>query len=129
MQFLIVVPTSFLNRAGGGGTTEWALTVAAVPISLLVVSPLIALLDLQGGRWADYCALWQIAGCILAVKRELKWLMAPCLLILLAGTAYFCFKLASLWLPKTRRYFDSTRNTLAVFCVLQLSSPPFPTFL
>lgn len=58
----------------------------------------------------------KVATCILAVKREIRWLLALCLAVLLAGIAYFAYKLASLWLPRTRHYFDSTRNTLAVFC-------------
>jgi hypothetical protein len=65
-------------------------------------------------RLTPFCP--QIATTIFAVKREIRWLLTVDLTVLCAGIAYFSYKLASLWLPRTRRYFDTTRNTLAVFC-------------
>ncbi|KAL7413714.1 hypothetical protein BDY24DRAFT_49506 [Mrakia frigida] len=119
-QFIILVP-SFLERQGGGGRAEFILTIVALPISILVT-----------------------VLCIFAAKREVKWLMSFCLfvfpfaslssslpslhpsdppfpspsptrLVFVGGMAYAIYKFISLFLPATRRYFDSTRRTLGVF--------------
>ncbi|KLT40956.1 hypothetical protein CC85DRAFT_248507 [Cutaneotrichosporon oleaginosum] len=42
-------------------------------------------------------------------------LMLVSLFLLFAGEAYFVYKLASLWLPRTAKLYTSTRATLAVF--------------
>lgn len=42
--------------------------------------------------------------------------MAACLILMLGGEAYFVYKLASLWMPKTAGLYKNTKITMAVFC-------------
>ncbi|KAG8747402.1 hypothetical protein FRC10_001073 [Ceratobasidium sp. 414] len=87
MQLLIVV----LNKR----STEFGLTVAAIPIVLLL-----------------------LVACGIAVKREIKWLMTCSLVLMLGAQAYFLYKFSRLFIGQTRAQYVSTRATLATVSII-----------
>ncbi|OJT06077.1 UPF0658 Golgi apparatus membrane protein C23H3.04 [Trametes pubescens] len=86
MQLLIIV----LQR----NTAEFGLTVAAIPIVLVL-----------------------LIGAGLAVQREIKWLMSISLVLMLAAESYF-FKLVRFYEPASRDQYITVRATLTTFTII-----------
>lgn len=87
MQLLIIV----LQR----NTAEFGLTVAAIPIVLVL-----------------------LIGAGLAVQREIKWLMSISLVLMLAAESYFIFKLVRFYEPVSRDQYITVRATLTTFTII-----------
>ncbi|THH01435.1 hypothetical protein EW026_g1278 [Hermanssonia centrifuga] len=73
-------------------SAEFGLTIAAIPVVLTL-----------------------LAGCGIAVKREIKWLMSVSLVLMLAAETYFIYKLVRFYEPDSREQYQTTRATLTVF--------------
>ncbi|KAI1795937.1 hypothetical protein LXA43DRAFT_970341 [Ganoderma leucocontextum] len=86
MQLLIVV----LAR----NTAEFGLTVAAIPIVLVL-----------------------LIGCGFAVQREIKWLMTISLILMLAAESYF-YKLVRFYEPSSEAQYETVRATLTTFTII-----------
>ncbi|KAI0670445.1 hypothetical protein C8Q78DRAFT_125560 [Trametes maxima] len=86
MQLLIVV----LQR----NTAEFGLTVAAIPIVLVL-----------------------LIGAGIAVQREIKWIMSIALVLMLAAESYF-FKLVRFYEPSSREQYQTVRATLTTFTII-----------
>ncbi|KAI0807376.1 hypothetical protein C8Q74DRAFT_1362887 [Fomes fomentarius] len=86
MQLLIVVLAT--------STAEFGLTVAAIPIVLVL-----------------------LIGCGLAVQREIKWLMTVSLILMLAAQSYF-YKLIRFYEPSSREIYANVRSTLTTFTII-----------
>ncbi|EMD38539.1 hypothetical protein CERSUDRAFT_82818 [Gelatoporia subvermispora B] len=78
-------------------SAEFGLTIAAIPIVLVL-----------------------LAGCGLAVQREIKSLMTVSLVIMLAAEAYFVYKLIRFYEPDSEGQYVTTRATLTVFTIVAL---------
>jgi len=76
-------------------TAEFGLTIAAIPIVLIL-----------------------LIGFGIALKREIKWLMTISLILMAAALSYFIFKFVRYYSPSTRGQYESTRNTLTVFTIV-----------
>ncbi|KAH9854170.1 hypothetical protein C2E23DRAFT_819858 [Lenzites betulinus] len=87
MQLLIVV----LSK----NTAEFGLTVAAIPIVLVL-----------------------LVGAGLAVQREIKWLMSISLVLMLAAESYFIFKLVRFYEPASKEQYETVRATLTTFTLI-----------
>jgi len=87
MQLIILVLAS--------NSTEFGLTVAAIPIVLIL-----------------------LVGAGIAVQREIKWLMSISLVIMLAAETYFIYKLVRFYEPSSREEYVSTRATLTFFTII-----------
>ncbi|WWD19623.1 hypothetical protein CI109_104085 [Kwoniella shandongensis] len=61
--------------------------------------------------------IFSIFLCGWALKAENKPTMGFCLFLMVAGIAYFIYKLASLWLPKTSTLYINTKITMAIFSI------------
>ncbi|PIL23929.1 hypothetical protein GSI_13680 [Ganoderma sinense ZZ0214-1] len=86
MQLLIVVLAK--------NTAEFGLTVAAIPIVLVL-----------------------LIGCGLAVQREIKWLMTISLILMLAAESYF-YKLVRFYDPNSEAQYETVRATLTTFTII-----------
>jgi len=73
-------------------TAEFGVTIAAIPIVLFL-----------------------LGACVLALKREIKWLMVLCLILFCLSQGYFIFKFVRYYEPATRHLYDTTRATISVF--------------
>ncbi|KAI0302014.1 hypothetical protein BC826DRAFT_493297 [Russula brevipes] len=89
IQLLIVV----LSK----DSTEFGLTVAAIPVVLLL-----------------------LIGCGLAVQREIKSLMVFSLCLMLASETYFIYKMVRFYDPSSEAQFETTRATLTVFTIVSM---------
>lgn len=76
-------------------TGEFGATIAAIPIVILL-----------------------LGTCFIALKREIKWLMAICLLLFCLSQGYFIFKFVRFYSPSSREQYATTRATLTVFTIL-----------
>ncbi|KDQ60834.1 hypothetical protein JAAARDRAFT_31823 [Jaapia argillacea MUCL 33604] len=76
-------------------TVEFGLTIAAVPIVLFL-----------------------LIAAIIAVQREIKWLMGVSLVLMLAAQAYCIYKLVRFYEPDSSYLYLSTRATLTFFTVM-----------
>ncbi|WWD03644.1 hypothetical protein V865_001699 [Kwoniella europaea PYCC6329] len=59
-------------------------------------------------------------GCGWALRKENKPMMAACLVLMVAGIAYFIYKLATLWLPRTEGLYSNTKITMAIFSIFSI---------
>jgi len=80
-----------LSRSGA----EFPLTIIAIPIVLVLLT-----------------------FCVIAVKREIKWLMTISLILMLPAEAYFLYKFSRLFAPESQEAYSSTRATLATFTIV-----------
>ncbi|KZS89932.1 hypothetical protein SISNIDRAFT_458249 [Sistotremastrum niveocremeum HHB9708] len=80
-----------LNR----DSAEFGVTIAAIPVVMIL-----------------------LVGSAIALKREIKWLMAFSLLLFCASQAYFIFKFVRYYSPSTEAQYVSTRATLSVFTII-----------
>ncbi|KAI0748058.1 hypothetical protein C8Q80DRAFT_1169868 [Daedaleopsis nitida] len=87
MQLLIVVLAT--------STTEFGLTIAAIPIVLVL-----------------------LIGCGVAVQREIKWLMTVSLILMLAAESYFIYKLVRFYEPNSSYLYATVRSTLTTFTII-----------
>ncbi|TBU50704.1 hypothetical protein BD309DRAFT_6066 [Dichomitus squalens] len=87
MQLLIVVLAK--------DTAEFGLTVAAIPIVLVLLS-----------------------GAGFAVQREIKWLMSISLILMLAAESYFIYKLVRFYEPSSEAQYETVRATLTTFTII-----------
>lgn len=78
-------------------SAEFGLTIAAIPVVLVL-----------------------LIGCGIAVKREVKWLMAFSLFLMLASETYFIFKLVRFYEPSSEAQYETTRATLTVFTIVSI---------
>ncbi|PWN20284.1 hypothetical protein BCV69DRAFT_283160 [Microstroma glucosiphilum] len=78
---------------------EFALTIAAIPAAIVV--------------------LFLSA---IAVQKELRSLMSFCVLCMLAGIAYFIFKITRIFEPETEQQYRTVRLSLTFFSVLSILS-------
>jgi hypothetical protein len=89
MQLLILV----LSK----NSTEFGLTVAAIPVVLVL-----------------------LIGCGIAVQREIKSLMTFSLFLMLASETYFVYKLVRFYEPSSDGEYITTRATLTVFTIVAM---------
>ncbi|KAG6335359.1 hypothetical protein ID866_3722 [Astraeus odoratus] len=75
-------------------SAEFGLTIAAIPVVLIL-----------------------LAGCAYAVQREVKWLMAASLALMVAAMTYL-YKLVRFYDPASASQYLSTRATLTVFTIV-----------
>ncbi|ORX40555.1 hypothetical protein BD324DRAFT_7537 [Kockovaella imperatae] len=59
-------------------------------------------------------------ACGWALRKENKSLMAICLVFMVAGLAYFIYKLASMFLPSTENLYINTKITMTIFSVFAI---------
>ncbi|OCF77306.1 hypothetical protein I204_01293 [Kwoniella mangroviensis CBS 8886] len=59
-------------------------------------------------------------GCGWALRKENRPMMAACLVLMVAGIAYFIYKLATLWLPRTEGLYSNTKITMAIFSIFSI---------
>ncbi|WWC72007.1 uncharacterized protein I206_105966 [Kwoniella pini CBS 10737] len=59
-------------------------------------------------------------GCGWALRKENKPIMYVCLVLEVAGIAYFVYKLATLWLPRTEGLYSNTKITMAIFSIFSI---------
>jgi len=76
-------------------TAEFGVTIAAIPVVLFL-----------------------LGACVLALKREIKWLMMICLVLFCLSQGYFIFKLVRYYEPETRNQYSTTRATLTVITIV-----------
>ncbi|KAK8853207.1 hypothetical protein IAR55_003909 [Kwoniella newhampshirensis] len=58
--------------------------------------------------------------CGWALRAENRPTMGLCLFLMIAGIAYFIYKLASLWLPRTSTLYINTKITMAIFSIFAI---------
>ncbi|OCF39163.1 hypothetical protein I317_07023 [Kwoniella heveanensis CBS 569] len=58
--------------------------------------------------------------CGWALRKENKYLMSGCLVLMVAGIVYFIYKLSTLWLPRTQGLYKNTRITMAIFSIFSV---------
>jgi len=76
-------------------SAEFGVTIAAIPVVLIL-----------------------LVFCVIALKREIKWLMTISLILMLAAESYFVFKLVRMYSDETRDMYESTRTTLTFSTVI-----------
>lgn len=76
-------------------SAEFGITIAAIPVVLIL-----------------------LAGCTYAVKREIRWIMALSLILMVAAMSYFLYKLVRFYEPSSSQQYLSTRVTLTVFTIV-----------
>jgi len=76
-------------------SAEFVITIAAIPIVLVL-----------------------LVLCGVAVQREIKWVMSVSLMMMVAASSYFLFKLVRFYEPSTRDQYITTRATLTTFTVV-----------
>jgi len=76
-------------------TGEFGATIAAIPIVIIL-----------------------LGTCVVALKREIKWLMLVCLALFCLSQAYFIFKFVRYYAPSTKDQYSTTRATLTVFTII-----------
>ncbi|KAF8636604.1 hypothetical protein AX17_003414 [Amanita inopinata Kibby_2008] len=76
-------------------SAEFGVTIAAIPV---------------------VCILLILCG--LAVQREIKWIMAFSLGLMLASLSYFIYKLVRFYEPVSSGQYETTRATLTVFTIV-----------
>ncbi|WWC91697.1 uncharacterized protein L201_006643 [Kwoniella dendrophila CBS 6074] len=59
-------------------------------------------------------------GCGWALRKENKPIMSACLVLMVAGIAYFIYKLSTLWLPRTQGLYSNTKITMAIFSIFSI---------
>ncbi|WWC64588.1 uncharacterized protein I303_107199 [Kwoniella dejecticola CBS 10117] len=59
-------------------------------------------------------------GCGWALRKENKPIMYACLVLEVTGIAYFIYKLATLWLPRTEGLYSNTKITMAIFSIFSI---------
>jgi len=59
-----------------------------------------------------------LGTCVIALKREIKWLMVICLALFCLSQAYFIFKFVRFYEPSTKDQYATTRATLTVFTII-----------
>ncbi|WVQ84498.1 hypothetical protein IAT38_006650 [Cryptococcus sp. DSM 104549] len=58
--------------------------------------------------------------CGWALRKEHKPVMAICLVAMVAGVAYFSYKLTTLWLPRTSGLYVNTKITMAILSIFAI---------
>jgi hypothetical protein len=76
-------------------SAEFGVTIAAIPVVLVL-----------------------LILCGLAVQREVKWIMSISLVMMLAASSYFLYKLVRFYEPSSRGQYETTRATLTVFTIV-----------
>jgi len=76
-------------------TAEFGVTVAAIPVVLVL-----------------------LALCGVAVQREIKWIMTVSLVMMLAASSYFLYKLVRIYEPASRDAYATTRASLTIFTIV-----------
>ncbi|KAI0031840.1 hypothetical protein K488DRAFT_51227 [Vararia minispora EC-137] len=75
-------------------SAEFGLTIAAIPVVFVL-----------------------LIACGIAVQREIKWLMAISLILMIAAETYFVFKLVRFYSPSTAAQYATTRATITTFTI------------
>ncbi|KAI0273615.1 hypothetical protein BC834DRAFT_966116 [Gloeopeniophorella convolvens] len=88
------VTTQLLIVVLSTNSAEFGLTIAAIPVVLML-----------------------LIGCAFAVQREIRWLMAFSLVLMLASETYF-YKLVRFFEPSSEEQYETTRATLTVFTIV-----------
>lgn len=76
-------------------SAEYGVTIAAIPVVLIL-----------------------LILCGLAVQREVKWIMSISLVMMLAASSYFLYKLVRFYEPSSQAQYQTTRATLTVFTIV-----------
>jgi len=93
--FFVGVTMQLLIIVLAKNTAEFGVTVAAIPVVLVL-----------------------LALCGTAVQREIKWLMTISLVMMLAASSYFLFKLVRIYEPSSKHLYDTTRASLTIFTIV-----------
>jgi len=93
--FFIGVTMQLLIVVLAKNSAEFGVTIAAIPVVLVL-----------------------LALCVVAVQREIKWLMAISEVVMLAALSYFLYKLVRFYEPSSRQQYATTRASLTIFTVV-----------
>ncbi|ODN99012.1 hypothetical protein I350_07164 [Cryptococcus amylolentus CBS 6273] len=61
-----------------------------------------------------------VLACGWALREENKFIMSAILVLMVAGMAYFIYKLSTLWLPRTSSLYINTRITMAILSIFAI---------
>ncbi|ODN94677.1 hypothetical protein L198_04818 [Cryptococcus wingfieldii CBS 7118] len=61
-----------------------------------------------------------VLACGWALREENKFVMSAILVLMVAGMAYFIYKLSTLWLPRTSSLYINTRITMAILSIFAI---------
>jgi len=92
--FFVGVTMQLLIIVLAKNTAEFGVTIAAIPVVLVL-----------------------LALCGVAVQREIKWLMTISLVMMLAASSYFLYKLVRIYEPSSRDMYATTRASLTIFTI------------
>ncbi|CAG8004096.1 unnamed protein product [Penicillium salamii] len=95
--FFLGFTVQFLVLVSAGGTAEFALTVTAIPVTIIIL----------------LCGAW-------FVRRETTAGMIVIILLFFAAMAYFCFKLFRMYDPETKPLYLPALNPMTFFAVITL---------
>ncbi|KAJ7905475.1 hypothetical protein B0H14DRAFT_2660428 [Mycena olivaceomarginata] len=93
--FFVGVTMQLLIIVLAKNSAEFGVTVAAIPVVLAL-----------------------LALCAVAVQREIKWLMSISLVMMLAASSYFLYKLVRIYEPSSRETYATTRASLTIFTIV-----------
>ncbi|KAJ7774808.1 hypothetical protein B0H16DRAFT_75150 [Mycena metata] len=93
--FFVGVTMQLLIIVLARNTAEFGVTVAAIPVVLVL-----------------------LALCGVAVQREIKWIMTISLVMMLAASSYFLYKLVRIYEPASRSAYATTRASLTIFTIV-----------
>jgi len=93
--FFVGVTMQLLIIVLAKNSAEFGVTIAAIPVVLVL-----------------------LALCMVAVQREIKWLMTISLIMMLAASSYFLYKLVRIYEPSSREVYATTRASLTIFTIV-----------
>ncbi|KAJ7109359.1 hypothetical protein C8R44DRAFT_802315 [Mycena epipterygia] len=93
--FFVGVTMQLLIIVLARNTAEFGITVAAIPVVLVL-----------------------LALCGVAVQREIKWIMTVSLVMMLAASSYFLYKLVRIYEPSSESQYATTRASLTIFTIV-----------
>jgi hypothetical protein len=93
--FFVGVTMQLLIIVLARNSAEFGVTIAAIPVVLVL-----------------------LVLCRTAVQREIKWLMTVSLVMMLAASSYFLYKLVRIYEPSSRELYATTRASLTIFTIV-----------
>jgi len=93
--FFVGVTMQLLIIVLARNSAEFGVTIAAIPVVLAL-----------------------LALCAVALQREIKWLMTVSLVMMLAASSYFLYKLVRIYEPSSREAYATTRASLTIFTIV-----------
>ncbi|KAI2622545.1 hypothetical protein GGR54DRAFT_69090 [Hypoxylon sp. NC1633] len=95
--FFVGFTIQFLVVVGGKTTAEFGVTAAAIPVTIAIL----------------LCAAW-------FTRREWKFGMIIVMILYLGGLTYFIYKLARIYDPVEKTYYEPVKKSLTAFAVLTI---------